>query len=95
MEILKPKITVGTNAKVPDLLNYYSKGRMSLQELSDAFNKKVQWDYRGLDNLDPNWASSNTWATVHASLGKQIKTDEYMFLAQEYEKTKEAERIYE
>jgi hypothetical protein len=86
MEIAKPKITVGSNPRVPDLIKYYHQGRMTLQELSDAFNEKVQWAYRGIENDNPDWSAANTWATVHQSVNKQtLSQQDYMFLSQEYE----------
>lgn len=84
MQILKPKV-IGSNPKVPDLLKSYYEKTITLDELSDAFNTKVQWEYRGVENSNPNWSATNTWATVHDALGGFLSQDDYMVIAQNYE----------
>lgn len=81
----KPVVAISDDTTVKNLLKYFSDGFLSLEEFSDALNTKVVWDYRGIVNSDPEWVGENTWAVLYESIGKELTSSDYMFLAQKFE----------
>lgn len=81
-----PKLTITNNADVSSLITYYSKGFISLDELSRLFNSVIKWDYRELTDDPTTWQGMNTWGKVFLAVQSgTLSHEDYMFLAVEYE----------
>lgn len=70
---------------VPELLDLYKAKKISLKFLSDAFNTKVTWAFKGLTDTPGTWSSPNSWGTVWEAIGKKISDSDYLFLSQQYD----------
>lgn len=70
---------------VPELLDLYKAKKISLKFLSEAFNTKVTWSFKGLPESAGKWSSPNSWGTVWEAIGKKISDSDYLFLSQQYD----------